>query len=307
MTVLSFPVAPPKNGDDLDATIAAQLFNYLLEALQALDLSNAIPGSLPDTAFPADSSPLQRFIDGFQSFVAGGGLSSGFTTLTYTVPAILGATFASNGIRVASITGQTFTAAINSDTYVSCRSTGVINTPQAVANGASAPALPTADSQWLQKVTSNGTTITSIVDLRSLSPLLVGALPGGYAQITGTVNLTAPVAATLVTGLTVTVVIPPGARRLKITAYAGSFGGNNANSTVTLSLWDGVVGSGTEVATFLNVSGTVGADQHGASMQAVVPAVSGFKTYNVGIAASAGDANVAAAASAPAFILVEAI
>lgn len=171
MSVLSFPVPPPNNGDDLNASVVTQDLNYLLQNLQSLDLSNAIPGSALDTLFNTTNSPLQRFMDGFQSFVVSGGLPSGFTLLSYTVPAIIGATFKSNGKRVASIAGQTYTAAINSDTYISCESTGVINTPQAVANGASAPALPAADCQWLCKIISNGTTITSIVDLRNLFPV----------------------------------------------------------------------------------------------------------------------------------------
>lgn len=188
MSTLSFPVAPPQNGDDLDATVVTQCLEYLLSTLQAYDLSNVIPGSALDDLFAASNSPLQRFIDGYQSFIVSGGLPGGFSGLALTVPAILGATFQSNGIRVGSIGGQSFTVAINQDTYFSVRSTGIINTPQAVANNASAPALPTADSQPLFRVISNGTVITKIVDMRNLTPLKVSPLLTTYTPIVGSIT-----------------------------------------------------------------------------------------------------------------------
>lgn len=166
--MLGFPVPVPKNGDDFDATPVGTNLTYLLNTLQAYDASNISAGTIPYTAFDVDTNPRARYSAMFQSFILSGGLSSGFTVLAYSVPAITEAYFSSNGKRTVSISGQSFTAAINSDTYVSVNSSGTINTPQAVANNAAQPALPSADSQWLQKVISNGTTITSIVDLRNL-------------------------------------------------------------------------------------------------------------------------------------------
>lgn len=166
----TFPVPVPKNGDDFDATPVGQLLTYLLGALNSYDLANVLAGSLLDTAFAPSNSPLQRYTDMFGSFITAGGLSTGFSTLSYTVPSITAAYFQSNGKVIRSVTGQTFTAAINSDVYVSVTSLGVI-AQQAVANNAAQPALPSADAQWLQRVVTNGTTITRIDDLRNLTPL----------------------------------------------------------------------------------------------------------------------------------------
>jgi hypothetical protein len=299
--MLSFPVPVPKNGDDFDATPVGQNLTYLLNVLQAYDLSNVLAGSALDTLFAPSNSPLQRFIDGFQSFVVSGGLPSGFSTLSYTVPAIIGATFQSNGVRVASITGQSFTAAINSDTYVSCRSTGVINTPQAVANNATPPALPTADSQWLCKVISNGTTITSILDLRQLTPL--GA--AGYVQITGNVT-TASTTTVQATGLTLPVYISA-ARRMKVSFFTSLLYNQAASRYSTVELWDGPVVSGTKLQQGDSFTVTANTGTPG-KMEWSGPLTTGWHTFNVGFrsdGAGGGTAGIQAGAGLPASLLVE--
>lgn len=137
--------------------------------------------------------------------------------------------------------------------------------------------------------------------------LATSAITLGYTSITGNVTLVTPTSDTLVTGLTSSVTIPAGSRRVQITAYASNTTNTNANASITLTIWDGTVGSGTQLSSFVHSSGTVAADGIGMNCVAVVSPSAGAKTYNVGIKASAGNPTVAASATAPAFILVKAI
>ena len=118
------------------------------------------------------------------------------------------------------------TVAISNDTYYSVTQTGIINTPQAVANGAAVPTLP-ANSQWLAKVISNATTITSILDLRTTSVI------GRTIGIDATTTNPCPVTETDVIASSVTFAV-------NIDSYLDvSFGADqqcNANVSVYLNL-----------------------------------------------------------------------
>lgn len=137
--------------------------------------------------------------------------------------------------------------------------------------------------------------------------LATTAITLGYTQITGTVTLTTPTVDTLVTGLTQAVTIPAGSRKIKVSAYCSDFHSSNVNSSSNLTIWDGTVGSGTQLQSWAHISGTVDSDGLGAYLVAIVTPSAGAKTYNVGAKASAGNAVITAASTTPAFILVEAI
>lgn len=180
-----------------------------------------------------------------------------------------------------------------------------------------------ANSQLLAIITvvSGFTSITNstIKDMRTLAgaavppnsigatSLSTSAITLGYAQITGNVTLTAPTSDTLITGLTLAVTIPTGGRRVKITAYTPALFSSNPNASTTLSVWDGAVGTGTQLQSFTHSSGTVASDQLTANLIAVVTPSAGSKTYNLGMKTTAGNAVCVASNTAPAFILVEAI
>lgn len=136
--------------------------------------------------------------------------------------------------------------------------------------------------------------------------LATNAITLGYAQITAAVNGTT---LAQVTGLTVTVTIPAGGRKIKITAWTGNLGQSASGDQAIMSVWDGVVGSGTQLTQATFTSGFNGAGFGVAtSAVAVVTPAAGSKTYNVGIFNNGGGtATVGAAATSPAFILVEAI
>lgn len=148
---------------------------------------------------------------------------------------------------------------------------------------------------------STGTIIQGGV---SGSQLSTSAITLGYAQITSNFA-TASTTAVQVTSLTATVTIPAGGRRIKITAHAGNIKGSTL-CNVAISIWDGTVGSGTQLNSGTYTSG--GVDYNiPATVIAVVSPAAGSKTYNIGLLSNPGTGTVVASATVPAFILVEAI
>ena len=67
------------------------------------------------------------------------------------------------------------------------------------------------------------------------------------------------------------------------------------------------MGSGTQLQAWQQLSGATGNTGTGVTLMIVVSPSAGSKTYNVGLSASAGTANMEAGATYPAFILVEAV
>lgn len=128
------------------------------------------------------------------------------------------------------------------------------------------------------------------------------AITLGYTAKTSNYTLSSSqTTPTQVTDLTVTVTIPTGSRKIKITAYSGAV--QPAAGVAVLSIWDGTVNSGTQL-TSANCSTT----NMAVSAVAVVTPASGSKTYNVGVSNSGlNNVVVGASATQPSFILVEAI
>lgn len=136
------------------------------------------------------------------------------------------------------------------------------------------------------------------------SNLATNAIKLGMATITGNITTTST-SFVQATGLTAPVTIPSGGRSVKITVIADSWFNSGANFN-TLSIWDGTVGSGTQLAQ-QEQSMIAGNDQFVVICMAVVTPGAGSKTYNVGWKTTAGTATILASAVAPAMILVEAI
>lgn len=129
----------------------------------------------------------------------------------------------------------------------------------------------------------------------------------GYAQITANATTT-NTTVTAVSGLSVTVTIPSGGRRVKITAFAGGITQSAASGVVEFTLWDGVVGSGTQIGLSSITAPAASFQEPGVCI--AVPSVpsAGSKTYNVGFrSATPGTSTIVAGTTNPAFILVELI
>lgn len=132
------------------------------------------------------------------------------------------------------------------------------------------------------------------------------AITLGYTQITSNVGSLTSATGQLVTGLTATVTIPAGGRRVKITASTYNSVNGAANIIHQLQIWRGTVGSGTQLNAVQERTDANSETGYMTVIASEVPSA-GSVTYNVGFLVGSGTATVGAAASAPAFILVEAI
>lgn len=156
------------------------------------------------------------------------------------------------------------------------------------------------------KIADSNVTTAKIADSGvTAAKLATNAILLGYAARTSDVTMSSATPA-LFTGLSSTVTIPAGGRSVKITGYA-PYVTVAAVTSVELTIWDGTVGSGTQLA---KASATQDTNTYRVQpiVMAVVTPAAGAKTYNIGIASS-GAASITAvcAATSPAFILVEVI
>lgn len=139
------------------------------------------------------------------------------------------------------------------------------------------------------------------VDATKLS---TGAITLGYNQITSSFG-TSSTTTTALTGLSASVTIPAGGRRVEVEVYLPSLA-STTQSGQNLSIWDGTVGSGTQLQLTSHFQDTAGTSNFHLCKWSGTPSA-GAKTYNVGISTSSGTLTVAASATAPAYIIVKAI
>lgn len=170
----------PNDGETIDAQDVNGPFNAILGVLNGnIDDQNVKPGSLPwsvmdsfSNQIPAsamqDSGNLEKFReDSNISFIPDGLIWSATTGLAGAMTS--GSYYSNSGILlpITAIVSRTFTA--SKDTYVSIAQNGAIAYSE-VANGAAQPSLP-SNSNWLAKIVTNGSTITSVTDLRQTVPI----------------------------------------------------------------------------------------------------------------------------------------
>ena len=139
--------------------------------------------------------------------------------------------------------------------------------------------------------------------------LSTSAITLGYTQITANFSTTSTTAVQI-TGLTSTVTVPAGGRRVKITVYCRDvYNSGTTPMGAFLSIWDGTVGSGTQLQEYSMAQNTTSGLASVGIMMAVVTPSAGSKTYNVGMRTqtAGGTSNLESGATYPAFILVEAI
>lgn len=203
------------------------------------------------------------------------------TSKTLTNPTVNGGTLSNVTVTSDSISG--FTTAGSGTVYGLGVISGVISSPNSVGNAA------------LQ---------TNAVQANQLA---TGAIFLGYAQVTTTVT-SSSTAAVQIVGLSVTVTVPAGGRRVKITVNGSDMYSATGAAFITGTLWDGPVGTGTLIGrSQMNGGGTT--VQTPLTLMSVVSPSAGSKTYNVGLATSVGanTANIEASPTFPLFILVEAL
>ena len=153
---------------------------------------------------------------------------------------------------------------------------------------------------------ADGTIVTTDIAQNGVGAnnLATSAITLGYAQTTTTFTTT-NTSATAVTGLTVTVTIPAGGRRVRVTAYTGGLTNQTGGQYAGFTIWDGTVGSGTLLTQ--GNSGPTANNNQATTISTIITPAAGSKTYNVGIQTTGGQGGVTAASNNPAYILVEAI
>jgi len=167
--------------------------------------------------------------------VVGTSDSQTLTNKTLTSPTISSPVITNATISTDLITG--YTTSNTGTVYGIPVTTGVINTAGTI-NGASLVSASVGSTALATNAVQGNQLATSAITL-------------GYAQITAAFSTTSATAV-LVTGLTATVTIPSGSRKIKVTVYSRLLSSSAVNATVTASLWDGTVGSGTQIADFVN-------------------------------------------------------
>jgi hypothetical protein len=222
-------------------------------------------------------------------------------------------------VTVAAIGSQTFVA--SRDTYVSIDNNGTVSIANAVSNNAASPALP-ANSVWLAIVVTGASAITSINtgQIGAVAPvvsgrtLMVSDTNGqliypksnqrnvGYAQIASNAA-TASSTAVQVPGLSTAVLVPAGGRSYKLTAWCAQLSGNTA-ANLSLVIYDGVVGSGTQLSLSQNIIPASNTALSAVASAIITPSA-GLHTFNVGTYTSAGTLTMAAGTAWPAYIHVE--
>lgn len=170
----------PNDGETIDAQDVNGPFNAILSVLNGnIDDQNVKPGSLPwsvmdsfSNQIPAsamqDSGNLEKFReDSNISFIPDGLIWSATTGLAGAMTS--GSYYSNSGVLlpVTAIASKTFTA--SKDTYVSIAQNGAIAYSE-VANGAAQPSLP-SNSNWLAKVVTSGSAVTSVTDMRQTAPI----------------------------------------------------------------------------------------------------------------------------------------
>jgi len=252
MTLVTVPQVNPN--DEVTALSVNQGANAVAAVVNGnLDDSNIstvsgtkiTAGSAPATIFN-DSANVEKFRqEAAIAFIQSGLIWSALTGLNGAMTS--GVIYSTNGTRisVAAIATRAFTA--SRDTYVSVSPTGVVDGFQEVTNNATPPTLA-GGYQFLSKVVSSGSAITSVVDLRQLAPLPFNV----YRQDDATnLLLTAPSiqagemikAYAAVGTITVAITFPKPFTRIPIvtTGFAGDNTTATAYGTGSINVANGVV------------------------------------------------------------------
>ena len=158
--------------------------------------------------------------------------------------------------------------------------------------------------EWLQSLVGWVNTAAIADGAVTNAKISTTAITLGYAEKPSSFTTTSSTSV-IVTGLSTSVVIPSGGRKIEITTWA-SFLDSGTESFISLQIWDGVVGSGTMLA---QITPRLSSNnrQVSAFVMAIQAPSAGSKTYNIGVKTTAGIAEVKGESNSPSFILVKAI
>jgi hypothetical protein len=230
-------------------------------------------------------------------------------------------------ISVSAVTARTFTASV--DTYVdvldNLDGTGTLVYTTAVNNAAS-PALA-ANSVRIAIIVTGATTIAATTSINQgqesrILPI-VSSVP--YAVTDSLGNLICPrdpnrrllglrqilvnfstssASAVQVTGLSVPFIAPAG-RKISARSVARDIISSGGSAYMTLTLWDGTVGSGTQLTSSQVLGPTATSQGEPAVAEINHTPSAGSHTYNAGLHTSSVTAQIDAATTYPAFLKIE--
>lgn len=214
--------------------------------------------------------------------------SQTLTNKTLTSPTINAPIITNASITADTITG--FTTENNGSIYGIPITAGVFTTPNTI-NGTSIVAA------------SIGSTALSTNAVQA-NQLATNSVTLGYSQITANLTGLSSTSPSQLSGLTTTVTIPTGNRRIEVLAFIPWI--TSSTTIITdITLWDGTVGSGTKIS---QATSQCSATQLSPSfISAIITPSSGSKTYNVGYDVNTGNITVNAGTTFPAYIIVRAL
>lgn len=313
--------------------INGNLDNANIATGAAIDGAKIASSSLTSSQMATSVSPVTRWSEGAYDFVASGCVWSGDSYGSTLAASMTSGVVYLSGKRltVATVTARAFTA--SKDTYVDLSDNGdgtAAFTYTEVANNAASPALASG-SLRLAIIVSGGSSIaavgsinqgqeTKVLPIASSIPYAVTDSLGnlicprdanrkilGFRMITSTfTDNSGTTTQKQITGLSVPVIVPTN-RKIKISVFTEDIGTNVGASTTLLTIWDGVVASGTQIAASRHTTTAASSLNNGSLVTAIITPSSASKTYNAGLNADNGGTPpfIEASATAPAFILVE--
>lgn len=330
----------PSDGETIDAadvntpfgTIATaingNLDNANIKSGAAIDGTKIASATLTATQMADSVSPVKRWDEGLYDFVASGGVWTGDAYGSTLAGSMTAGVVYINGKRVSvsAVTAYAFTA--SRDTYVDVDENGTLSY-NPVTNNAASPALA-ANSIRIAIIVSGGSSIANVAAINqgqrdkilpiassvpyavtdSLGNLICNRSPRpvviGYRQIIANFT-TSSGSDTQVTGVSVPVIIP-GSRNIKLTAHCGEAYNTGANGGTGMSIWDGTVGSGTQIHASRSYESSRPANSlYPLTIVGMTAAASGSKTYNLGAKeiGSTGTATFVGSSTQPILLMVE--
>jgi hypothetical protein len=312
-------------GSRIAAVVNGGIDSTNISPTAAISGTQLASNTITDTQLATAVSPVTRSTEYSFDFVASGCVWTADAAGSTRVASMTSGVVYINGVRVtvSAVTSRTFTA--SKDVYVDVDSTGTITYTDNTTNAAS-PALA-ANSIRLGIIVVGASSIAAATSINqgqenrvlpiassvaytttdSLGNLICPRDPNrkliGLRQITTSFN-SSSTTTTQVTGLSVPVITPNNGRKVKITVWTSFIDGSTSGAFPVLTLWDGAVGSGTQLGILQpEVGGT--ARQYPASIIVIQTPLSASKTYNVGFSISTGSGTVYAASTSPAYVSVE--
>lgn len=202
------------------------------------------------------------------------------TNKTLTAPVISGGSAANIALTVDSISG--FTTANSLSIGGISISSSVITTASSIGSGANV-----TNGVQAAALATNAIKLGKTIDTSGRGPLSATSVAA-------------------LSSMSVSVTIPAGGRDVEITVFIPSYTQNTGASNNYFSIWDGTVGSGTQLC---ESATTPGAATYITShiVSAVVTPAAGSKTYNVGYRVTANSITINNTTTVPAYILVKVI